>query len=75
LGKARGPAGHARRPPITRQPAAYPLVIMPADFVVSRRMLLGVKARAERTTGAGLHGDPPALKDPSPARNEPTDAA
>ena len=53
----------------------HPPVIMPADFVMSRQMLLGVEAKAERTTGAGLHGDHPALKDPSPARTEPTDAA
>jgi hypothetical protein len=53
----------------------HPPVIMPADFVMSRQMLLGVEAKAERTTGAGLHGDHPALKDPSLARTEPTDAA
>ena len=39
----------------SRQPAAHPLVIMSADFVMSRQMLRGVKTRAERTTAADLH--------------------
>jgi Protein of unknown function (DUF5661) len=34
--------------------AAYLLVIIPADFVMSRQMLRGVKTRAERTTAADL---------------------
>jgi hypothetical protein len=34
--------------------AAYLLVIIPADFVMSRQMLRGVKARAERTAGPDL---------------------
>ena len=34
--------------------ATYLLVIIPADFVMSRQMLHGVKARAERTTAADL---------------------
>jgi hypothetical protein len=34
--------------------AAYLLAIIPADFVMSRQMLHGVKARAERTTAADL---------------------
>jgi hypothetical protein len=35
--------------------AAYLLAIIPADFVMSRQMLHGVKARAEGATAAGLH--------------------
>jgi hypothetical protein len=34
--------------------AAYQLTIIPADFVMSRQMLRGVKTRAERTTAADL---------------------
>jgi len=34
--------------------AVYLLAIVPADFVMSRQMLRGVKARAERTTPADL---------------------
>ena len=33
---------------------AYQLAVIPADFVMSRQMLHGVKARAERTTPADL---------------------
>lgn len=36
--------------------AAYLLAIIPADFVMSRQMLRGVKARAEQTAAADLHG-------------------
>jgi hypothetical protein len=35
--------------------AAYLLAVIPADFVMSRQMLRGVKTRAERTTAADLH--------------------
>jgi len=38
--------------------AAYLLAIIPADFVMSRQMLRGVKARAERTTAADLPAVP-----------------
>jgi hypothetical protein len=34
--------------------AAYQLAIIPADFVMSRQMLRGVKARAERAAAADL---------------------
>ena len=34
--------------------AAYLLAIIPADFVMSRQMLRGVRTRAERTTAANL---------------------
>ena len=34
--------------------AAYLLAIIPANFVMSRQMFRGVKARAEWTTGSGL---------------------
>jgi hypothetical protein len=34
--------------------AVYLLAVIPADFVMSRQMLRGVKARAERTTAADL---------------------
>jgi hypothetical protein len=34
--------------------AFHPAVIVPADFVMSRQMLGGVKERAERTTAADL---------------------
>jgi len=39
----------------SRQPAAHPLVIMSADFVMSRQMLRGIKARAGQTTAEALH--------------------
>jgi hypothetical protein len=50
--------------------AFYRLVIVPADFVVSRQMLRGVKSRAERTpltpaAAAPTNVDPPAV--PAPA--------
>ena len=35
--------------------AVYLLAVIPADFVMSRQMLRGVQARAERTTAADLH--------------------
>ena len=38
--------------------AAYLLVIIPVDFVMSRQMLRGVKARAERTTATDLPAVP-----------------
>jgi hypothetical protein len=40
--------------------AAYVLVIIPADFVMSRQMLRGVKARAERAAAADLRAAKPA---------------
>jgi hypothetical protein len=39
---------------------AYLLVIIPADFVMSRQMLRGVKARAERAAAADLRAAKPA---------------
>jgi hypothetical protein len=44
----------SRRPGPWCVAAAYLLAIIPADFVMSRQMLRGVKARAERTTAADL---------------------
>jgi hypothetical protein len=35
--------------------AAYMLGIIPADFVMSRQMLRGVKARSERATAWDIH--------------------
>jgi hypothetical protein len=54
-------AGHTRflfRTRVRLRPwwvaAFYLVVIIPADFVMSRQMLRGVKARAERTTAADI---------------------
>jgi hypothetical protein len=44
----------SRRPGPWWVAAAYLLAIIPADFVMSRPMLRGVKARAERTAAADL---------------------
>lgn len=44
------PQQRARR--ALRVAAVYLLAVIPADFVMSRQMLRGVKTRAERTTAA-----------------------